>query len=208
MVMRALICLCCMTVAGCARVSVGTPWGLPEAPPDKEGLVFGSMVEGPYSYNSLKYRAKGADSSASISVTKELFRINDFSYGLGRGGGVFAVHLPPGQYELHNVSFKGGVSVIASAYPRAKTDFSIPFTVEEGTATYLGEFTPVWGYSFLISDELERDYSFLAKKGFVIPRERVKAAGVHSVVIMCEQIAKHWGDDSLNCTTPRSLAKP
>jgi hypothetical protein len=183
-------------ISACATVGPGeVPSGLSEAPPEKTGLVFGSVGVGgptPFQTQGLRYRAMGSSENALIFFRKGGLMDTpvDFSEGAARGS-VFAMRLPPGDYELYNVLFFVNRAQFGSTTFTAKGNFSIPFKVVEGTATYLGEFLtyPVTGKSifggrvpsggyFVVSNKLDRDFSILARKGFPIPRERVSDATV------------------------------
>jgi hypothetical protein len=183
-------------VSACATVEPGeVPRGVREVPPEKAGIVFGSVGVGGrsgFSDQGLRYRAIGATEGALIRFRQNgiLDTPVDFSEGESRGS-VFAMRLPPGEYELHNVHFFVNRGQFGTTTFTAKGDFSIPFKVVEGTATYLGEFltypitgrnvfggrVPGGGY-FVVSSKLDRDFLILARKGFPIPRERVSDATV------------------------------
>jgi len=84
--------------------------------------------------------------------------------------------LPPGDYEIVNfdVDLVGGV---ARSTWRSKKDFSIPFTIAPGRATYVGEFLAVRingknffgmtvpnGAYFVLADKAEREIALAKQK--------------------------------------------
>lgn len=88
--------------------------------------------------------------------------------------------LPPGDYEVFNFDVHMNGGTIQESW-RARRNFSIPFTIAPGGATYLGEFIAVKltghnffgmavpdGAYFLLSDKAERD----------LPVARLKEAGL------------------------------
>jgi len=108
----------------------------------------------------------------------------DFEYGSAKGS-LFVARLPPGNYEISNVRFflNNGLSTVTFS---SRKDFSVPFSVKRGMATYLGEFltyevkgnafgmsVPAGGY-FVVSNKLERDLAILEKKGSAIPHDRIE----------------------------------
>jgi hypothetical protein len=54
-------------------------------------------------------------------------------------GAVFVRPLSAGDYELHNLRAAGSVGTIGVVV-RSKTDFSIPFSIQAGKASYVGSF--------------------------------------------------------------------
>ena len=93
-------------------------------------------------------------------------------------GFVIIKKLPPGQYEIYNYEIRGTPMTWSS-----KTPFSIPFKIESGKATYIGNFARgCWcerntiaanlGY-FVISDKSARD----------LPIARVKEPALKEVGI-------------------------
>ena len=86
----------------------------------------------------------------------------------GRESGFVVVKkLPPGQYEIYNYGIDG-TNFVSTIHWQSRTNFSIPFTIEAGKATYIGNFARgCWckrstavadflGY-FTISDKSARD---------------------------------------------------
>ena len=83
-------------------------------------------------------------------------------------GTVFAVKLPPGEYEIDRWSVSGGASNVESTVP-----FSIRFVVEKGKVVYIGNFhfiqvarlgPMVTGATLTYRHEAERDTSMLKAK--------------------------------------------
>ena len=103
-------------------------------------------------------------------------------------GAVFVRAVPAGDYEIYNfsiIAFRGFAGIAISS----KTDFSIPFSIQAGKASYVGSFKaypadegskslisqlftyPDVGIYFVVTDESERD----------IPIARAKTAGTLAV---------------------------
>jgi hypothetical protein len=96
----------------------------------------------------------------------------------GRETGIVDVRrLPPGDYEIFyfTVLSRFGSEDETFFYWDAKEDFSIPFSIAPGHATYVGEFTAVWvrgqdilrflnSVYFLLSDKGRRDVPIARRK--------------------------------------------
>jgi hypothetical protein len=109
---------------------------------------------------------KWNDSMYCDCVALHMWRVGDYPKGMDysghESGFVITKKLPPGQYEIYNYEIRGTPMTWSS-----KTPFSIPFTIESGKATYIGNFARgCWcevntiaanlGY-FVISDQSARD---------------------------------------------------
>ncbi|HEX7887889.1 MAG TPA: hypothetical protein VF522_00905 [Ramlibacter sp.] len=191
-------------LAGCASVAPGVPASVASAPQDRTGWVFGSLGtagSSPITSHGFFYRAKGASDAAIVSwrydgrsgfasplgLGKVFSDKPDFREGI-EAGIAFAYRLPAGEYELYDVRFH-----MDQATYNAKEKFSVPFRVEAGSATYLGEFIArdararnffgmpikVPGY-YAIRQRVERDLDVLAARGIDLPRDRIidASAGV------------------------------
>jgi hypothetical protein len=75
-------------------------------------------------------------------------------------GGTFDLELPPGQYRIVAWSIRRGSTDTQSAQP-----FDIPFTVESGKISYLGNlhFDPHWE-NVSLRDRASRDMPILLKR--------------------------------------------
>jgi hypothetical protein len=84
--------------------------------------------------------------------------------------------LPPGEYEIYNFKI-ARITGVLDSYWSSRQDFSIPFTIFPGKATYIGEFMAVkipgtnlfgqevgdGGY-FILSSKAERDLALARQK--------------------------------------------
>ncbi|HAK89701.1 MAG TPA: hypothetical protein DHV16_08240 [Nitrospiraceae bacterium] len=99
---------------------------------------------------------------------------------------MFSAHLPPGDYEIFNVSFFENRGYFGTTTFSSKRDFSARFTVKEGHAVYLGEFLshPVLGKIFfgmsvtaegyfVVANKLHRDLAVLSGRGEKIASDKV-----------------------------------
>ena len=83
-------------------------------------------------------------------------------------GKVFVVRLPAGRYDVFDFGFGGTVAGMGTSWS-SSTPFSMPFTIQPGKATYIGNFArapslgtvlePQLGAAgfFVISDQWDRD---------------------------------------------------
>lgn len=182
-----------LLLVGCAGAPATIPKSLQGDATGKKGIVFGSIGsggDGRYSVYGLRYRAIGSKDMGEFQYRNNWMHIanttTDFSHGNAEGS-VFVAHLPPGNYELFNVHFFENRGSQGTTTFTSKVDFSVPFSVSEGKATYLGEYIgqrvegknifhlPVsaGGY-YVVTDQLDRDIGILEKRGESIPREDVQ----------------------------------
>lgn len=189
-------------LAGCANVSQGVPSSAAVTQADKAGWVFGSVgISGrtPYTSQGFLYRAVGAGDSAIVrfrydsrpamasplGIGKLMNETPDFTSRVGETGVVFAYRLRPGEYELFDVEFHINSGQLQQTF-HARQKFSVKFRVEEGTATYLGEFlargttgknvlgmTVPGGGFFAMRNRMDRDLGILHSKGIQMPRDKV-----------------------------------
>lgn len=166
-----------LILSGCASTSVRVAEELRiAASQGKSGMVFCSLG-GDFLNQSLYFRAVGSAAQGWLSHNKDFFHIShDIKEGKDRAGIVFA-RLPPGDYELVDVSFFTRRGVHGATDYRSKRKFSIPFTVTENEVIYLGAFMshmtkgrnflglPVdTGGYYVIADHFERDLTLLKIK--------------------------------------------
>lgn len=101
----------------------------------------------------------------------------ELDFELDEGGGyVFAIPLLPGEYAFYQFHLFQNAAYIQNTWG-AREPFHMPFTIEEGTATYIGEvralhrfakntfgmYIPGGGY-FVFDDSSERDLDLLKEK--------------------------------------------
>lgn len=176
------IALCCLVLAGCVPTSaVRMPGSMEKEVNGPSGLIFGSIGEASpsaFTSQSIFFRKKGSTDSGQITFIHDgLWNVPiDFDDKAVRGT-LFAVRLPVGEYELHQVMFFINRGQFGTTTFKAKEEFSIPFRVEEGRSIYLGEFVavpvmgknffgmavPAGGY-FVVSNKFDRDLSLLTMK--------------------------------------------
>lgn len=188
-------------LAGCASVAKGVPASAAAMPAGEAGWVFGSLnvPRGtPFTSHGFKYRAVGAADGALVSFRYDARPAASSPLGIGKllgekpdfveqneAGIVFAYRLPPGEYELYDVHFHRNGGQIQTSYS-ARMPFAIRFRVEQGAATYLGEFQARSGHGtnivgmpvvaggyFALRDRKDRDLARLQAKGTELPRARV-----------------------------------
>ena len=171
-----------LIIAGCATVQpVTVPEGLPTVAPGRSGIVFGTIgLSGntPFTQHALVYRAKGGKATGQFVFRRSGIVDTQIDFTEGRTtGSLFFARLPAGEYELVNVRFFENRAQFGTTTFSSKTEFSVPFTIAEGKATYLGEFlsatsmgknvfglsVPAGGY-FFVADRLQRDRSLLVAK--------------------------------------------
>jgi len=117
------------------------------------GYVVASVAKpagSPYDSVTLAYR--GADGAGADTLA--------FSGG-APSSAVAVAKLPPGQYELYSFNVKGPKQDHSPLFV-----FSIPFTVQSGKATYLGQYLTLDNANepyFVISNEQARDMALAAK---------------------------------------------
>lgn len=95
-------------------------------------------------------------------------RPNNLDYRGREAGRVFVRTLPPGRYEIYDFGFRGTI-VVANVEWSSATPLAVPFTINPGQTTYIGNFARApslgsrlepelgaVGY-FVVSDQSERD---------------------------------------------------
>jgi len=156
------------------------PQGLEKQLQGPTGLIFGSIgaaTPDAFTSQSLFFRMKGSTESGQIIFIHDgLMNVPLDIIGQKMRGTLFSTRLPIGEYEIHQVSFFINRAQLGTTTFYSKEIFSIPFKVEEGKSTYLGEFVaspfigstrlgtaPIGGY-FVVSDQMERDKTLLSSK--------------------------------------------
>lgn len=119
-------------------------------------------------------------------------RPRDLDYRGREAGRVFVRALPPGRYEIFDFGFSGTI-VVAGVEWSSATPFSIPFTINPGEATYIGNFArapssgtglaPTLGAVgyFVVSDQAARDLPIARTKQPALPTVRVEVADVSAL---------------------------
>jgi hypothetical protein len=105
------------------------------------GFVVASLgvrSDTPYSMVRLAFRRRGGGGESGVFWASDPLLPGpkaDFDSASNRGV-VGSVRLAPGEYEFYNF-----LASIGNTDYSARNDFSIPFTVDAGSVTYLGEFS-------------------------------------------------------------------
>lgn len=160
---RGCILVSALLLTACAAIV--PPVRITEAMEPKKGepsgLVFGSFgvsyPEGFFiSAEKLYFRKIGSKESGSISygATRDERTVGDINEKFSFNGTTFSVQLPVGEYELFQYLahwyFAYGTTGQARANYSSNKEFSVPFKVEDGKATYLGSFA---GYTNMVGGE-------------------------------------------------------
>lgn len=174
---------CLFSMVGCMPTeAVRMPTALESSYGEKAGLVFGTLgtfPNTPFSSVTISFRKVGSKEAGSFFFAYDSILGGtpvDVAEPKARGT-VFVGHLPVGNYELFQVNFFINGAQFGTTEFSAREDFSVPFKIEEGKSTYLGEFIayytigknlfgfpiPVGGY-YVVSDKSQRDISILSKK--------------------------------------------
>jgi hypothetical protein len=174
---RALLVAGFVALAGCAgteHFGASVSQDLAAESGSSAGLLLGSMGFGvPNAYTDLEFyfRRKSDGKAGSLRVppksAAQASKIEIKGEG-GRALQVFAVPLPPGDYEFFTyLGYAPGSG--DTNYARPRVDFSIPFTIAAGRTTYVGEYVVdsrpqmrstgrlVAEARFVVADKLERD---------------------------------------------------
>lgn len=161
-----------LLATGCASRNIDPAYQLD--PAGTSGLLVGSITyEGPISGYRVYYRMAGSESGAFVeagagSVFEPGFHAKQDLETLGLMGKLFAVKLPPGEYEIY------GWAVVSGAAQLSPTQaFSLRYTVRPGRAAYAGNFNfrqtgslglTVTAVRVDFSQPLARDAALLAGK--------------------------------------------
>jgi len=125
-------------------------------------------------------------------------------------GAVTVARLAPGDYEIFNYE----IGMNGAGYFAGK-DFSIPFVIKAGEATYVGEYVaftgvertlgavqPIPPFSFLLSDEQERDLRIAGARVPEITKARVTKAVPDPRTL--QGLALTWGPNAPNVIPSRT----
>lgn len=141
-------------------------------------VALGASAETKYASYTLMYRKKGDKAQGMVRYLQDnMFFPTKRDFDDLSENGFVAVHsLPAGDYEIYNfdVFFNGGM---VQTNFGSRQDFSIPFTIKPGKATYIGDFTAVGitgnnifglpvrnGAYFIVSDKQGRDLPVAREK--------------------------------------------
>lgn len=191
-----------MLAAGCVS-SARLPAALPAASSHDTGLVFGSIgisaTAPTIEMSSLQFRPVAGDRRGAPGefvfhspvgtagrLLSPLFDTPvDFSEADAKGT-LFVARLPAGDYALVGAGVEDAPMHGWAAHVHLADPGAVPFRVEAGGATYLGQFVShlrvgrdahrvpqVQGAFFVVSDRLERDLALLMRRGEAPPSQRV-----------------------------------
>lgn len=155
---RGLLGMLCTALAACANVSSDYKLN-----PSGEGLLIGSLTTdlgiGHYSLQLLSLDTgkpvTGPRTGSSMYPAIPPMRDAD----LNRDGNLFAIELPPGRYAFRSWNMRVGYTDRGSSVP-----FELPFVIEAGKATYLGNVHWPKNWRVTLSDQAERDLPLLKKR--------------------------------------------
>lgn len=182
---RVLLALGFLSLAGCAgteHFGASVSQELAAESASSAGLLLGSLGFGaPNAYLDLEFhfRRKSDGKSGSLRIPPKPSAQpakTEIKGEKGRVVQVFAVPLPPGDYEFFTyLGYAPGSG--DTKYARPKVDFSIPFTIAAGRTTYVGEYIVesrpqmrstgrlVAEARFLVADKLDRDLAIAKEAG-------------------------------------------
>ena len=155
---RGLMALLCASLAGCANVS--NDYQLKSS---GDGLLIGSITTdlgiGHYSLElvSLDTGKPVAGPRTGSSMYPAIPPMRDADLGLD--GSLFAVELAPGRYAMRHWNVRTGYTDRGSSVP-----FEVPFVIEGGKASYLGNVHWPKNWRITLSDRAERDLPLLKRR--------------------------------------------
>ena len=139
--MKILALLFMVLLSGCTTTGISES----KTPAPDKGVVFASILfSGSYSQNSIYIRKVGEADVIRMGLGESMILVPIFPKGdfadlgydrMGKKGAVLAEELPPGDYEIFDWSVRSGYRTISPMKA-----FSMPFTVVQGRATYLGSY--------------------------------------------------------------------
>jgi hypothetical protein len=166
--------------------------------PDAGWLVFSAgSIKRPMNFTFF-YRKIGEESGllgntgGTIENSQSGLFAGDPDYAGREKGRVTVRRMEPGNYEIYRFSFLGTLTVDGAPWP-ATREFSLPFTITPGRATYIGDFarapslgTPLGkrlGASgfFVISDKHDRDIAIARKHEPALPPVTVSVPDVSTL---------------------------
>lgn len=186
---------------GCYTAASLSP-ALTPAPGDETGWVFGSIgvssTAPTIDFSSLQFRRAGFRSQrpseflfhspigVAGALLSPIYRTPvDFEDSTGKGT-LFAARVPAGDYELVSATIANAPFGGWGAHVYSSDAGGVPFHVEAGRATYLGQFLShlrmgrdrhgipvVTGAYFVVSERLRRDLGLLSTREMVVRPESV-----------------------------------
>ena len=155
---RGLLAMLCASLAGCANVS--SDYKLDSA---DTGLLIGSLTTdigiGHYTLELVSLDTgkpvPGPRTGSPMWPAIPPMRDAD----LDKDGGLFAIALAPGRYAMRRWNVRTGYTDRG-----ASTPCEVPFVIERGRATYLGNVHWPRNWRVTLSDQAERDLPLLRKR--------------------------------------------
>ena len=129
--------------------------------------------ENPFYLNELYFRSLDGSTAGNISFTATDLSAQETHYTTGpERGSAFALELPAGNYEFYDLKFLRNDGGGQWGW-RSRDEFSLPFVVEDGRASYLGSFIAHGqgegaGF-FRVADRFDRDRTLIAELHPEIP---------------------------------------
>lgn len=177
----------CITVMFMATGCAVAPKLRTDVPADEAGYVvfsIGADEQSSASYYKLNFRDPASRDSTDVtffpSTSPDADRKPDFTSAAFEGS-VFALRMKPGDYEIYNFTVRQRHESMSEMLFTAARDFSIPFVVEKGKVTYLGQYRAqllkgksVTGkevtaiFYYVIEDQADRDIA-VARARKIIP---------------------------------------
>ena len=170
----------CLLLTGCATQDMPSRWS--KLPADQRATMFGTvsadLTKGALSRYMIKFRNVDTKEEAWFSIYPGHDRSGDPElYERGRTVGVlFDLTLPPGRYEFFDIWMVAATGFGSTEW-KAKTPFSVPFTIEPNTVNYLGELraymvlgknifgmTAPGGAYWVVRDQETRDTAIFTKR--------------------------------------------
>ena len=155
---RGLMATLCASLAACANVSSNY-----KLDPNGKGLLIGSLTtdlgQSLYALELVSQDTgkpvAGPMTGSAMSPAIPPMRDAD----LGKDGGLFAVDLAPGRYAFRGWKVRRGYKDYGPTVP-----FEVPFVIESGKATYLGNVHWPGNWRITLSDQAERDLPLLKRR--------------------------------------------
>lgn len=188
---RLFLLALCVLLAGC----VSNPVHRGYKGQDAGVLIFsagaiGAPLDVDFYYRKLGqpsgYRTTGGD--GSISYNPRLLLRGTLDYTGHEMGKVHVEHLEPGDYEVYTWSLVGNGMVSELDLMPHRGDFSLPFTIKPGQATYVGNFAavaiggegvpPGAIFYYVVSDKHERDIAIARQKEPNLPPVTIQVTDV------------------------------
>ena len=179
---------------GCEAHEPATLYKSPTGYDGPTGQIVGTVgvyiepgVENQFYLNHLYFRSLDGHTAGNISFAETELASQETHYTTDvEKGSVFALELPAGDYEFYDLKFLRNDGGGQWGF-RSRNEFSLPFVVVAGQATYLGSFiahgegidgdrpwTATFGGQFRVSDQFERDRQLIAELHPDIPSDSMQ----------------------------------